>query len=110
MMSASFLAAAIAGGCLVAASVDVVRGEILERRTADGASGVAPDDVLLAAIEMLRSAQRPSRLLLLTADHIHLYQRSARVPHLATVVIAKRTTNIGLLISGLRTALREAEL
>lgn len=93
---------------VLSALVDVRRGDVVERRTPQGGSGIADEeDVLFAAIEMLRCGERPSQVLLLGDEHVHWYRRSATEPHLAAIVIARRSRNLGLVLGALRARLEE---
>ncbi len=94
--------------CVLTAVVDVRRGDVLEQASAPTGSGLSDDDeVILAAIEMLRCGERPSQLLLLGAEHVHLYRRSPTDPNLAALAIARRTANLGLVLAELRARLDE---
>jgi hypothetical protein len=87
---------------VLAARVELRRGAVLERQCAPGGSGIAEEDsVLFAAIEMLRSKDAPKRVFLLTEHHVHLYEIAADDPSLATVLVAPRAQNLGLLLSEL---------
>lgn len=88
---------------LLAARVELRRGAILERHAALGGSGLEDEDsVIFAAIEMLRSQDAPKTVFLLTEQHVHLYEASPTDPQLATVLVANRATNLGLLLPDLR--------
>jgi hypothetical protein len=95
---------------VLTARVELRRGEILERRRAPGGSGIDEEDsVLFAAIEMLRSNDSPKRVFLLSEQHVHLYEISPDDPSRATVLVALRTSNLGLLLSELRRIARGLE-
>ncbi|MET0793188.1 MAG: hypothetical protein ABW061_16830 [Polyangiaceae bacterium] len=95
---------------LLAARVDLRRAEIVRRDSAPGGSGIAEEDgVLFAAIEMLRSEDSPKRIFLLSEQHVHLYEVSPDNPLLATVLVAPRASNLGLLLGELRTVVRRFE-
>jgi hypothetical protein len=88
---------------LLAARVELRRGTILERRRSGSASGIEDEEgVIFAAIEMLRSKGSPERVFLVTERHVHLYELSAVDPVLATVLVAERAANLGLLLPELR--------
>jgi hypothetical protein len=106
----SFLSAAVAPsmGWQLAARVNLVRGDVIERCTAEGGSGVPEeDDVLFAAIEMLRSREKPGQVLVLSERHVHLYERVSAEPHIAFVLVGVRPKNLGHLLSGLRALRKE---
>jgi hypothetical protein len=108
----SFLSNVVASGSgwQLAAQVNLVRGDVVERFVADGGSGVPEeDDVLLAAIEILRSREKPGQVLVLSDRHVHLYERSPAEPHLAFVLVGERHKNLGSLLAGLR-AIRAREV
>lgn len=89
--------------CVLTARVELRRGEILERHSAPGGSGIADEDsVLFAAIEILRANGSPKSVFLLTEQHVHLYERSAADPSLALLLVAPRAHNLGLLLGELR--------
>lgn len=95
---------------VLAARVGLRRGEILRRQSAPGGSGIAEEDsVLFAAIEMLRSKGTPKIVFLLTEQHVHLYEISPEDPALATVLVAPRASNLGLLLGELRQVARGLE-
>jgi hypothetical protein len=111
MLPMNFLSAVVApgSGWRLAAQVNLVRGDVVERFAADGGSGVPEeDDVLLAAIEILRSREKPGQVLVLSDRHVHLYERLPVAPHLAFVLVGERPRNLGFLLAGLR-ALRACE-
>jgi hypothetical protein len=92
--------------CLVAAWVDIRTGAVVEQRVARPDPFVA--SALDAAIEVMRSRERPPRMVLLSARHVHIVQRTAHDPHRALVVICERSPNLGLAVSTVRMLL-EAE-
>lgn len=103
------LLAAITGrvqDCLVAAWVDLRTGAVVAQHPARGEPFVAP--ALDAAIEAMRSRERPPRMVLLSARHVHVIQRAARDPNRVLVVICRRSPNLGLAVSQVR-ALLDAE-
>ena len=84
--------------CIVAAWVDVRTGALLEQHVVRDGPLVAP--ALDAAAEVMRSRERPPRMVLLSAHHIHIVQRVA--PRRALVVVCERSPNIGLAIALVR--------
>jgi hypothetical protein len=102
-VSALSVAVASTTGWNLAARVDLLRGDIVERCAATGGSGIAAeDDLLFAAIEMLRSHDKPRQIMVLTEHHVHLYERSSTTPHVALVLVAGREQNLGFLLANLR--------
>ena len=98
-------AALLSTGCgVLAARVDVRRGEIVERHRVGDGLGEHEDDVLLAALEMLRTQERPRRLFVLSEKHVHLYRRETHEPNLAVVMVAERSLNLGLVLAELGAA------
>lgn len=94
------LAGAVAD-CIVAAWVDVRTGAVLERHVVR--DGPEVGSALDAAAEVMRSRERPPRIVLLSARHIHILQRMADDPRRALVVICERSPNIGLAVALVRT-------
>lgn len=93
---------------LLAAQVSLRRGEVIRRASAKVGPRLAEEDsVLFAAIEMLRSEGAPRVVFLLSDALVHLYQVSPDDPSLATVLVAPRASNLGLLLSELRRVARE---
>ena len=80
--------------CIVAAWVDTRTGALLEQHVVRDGPLVAP--ALDAAAEVMRSRERPPRMVLLSAHHIHIVQRVAHAPRRALVVVCQRSANIGL--------------
>ena len=101
------------GDCLVAAWVDARTGNVLEQHTPDPRLAAMPrgDDfvtsALDAAAEVMRSRERPPRMVLLSEHHVHIVQR-ARDAHRVLVVVCERSPNLGLAVSMVR-ALVDAE-
>ncbi len=93
--------------CVVAAWLDIRTGSVVEQRPAHSEPFVAP--ALDAAIEAMRSRERPPRMVLLSARHVHVIQRTTHDPSRVLVVICARSPNLGLVVSQVR-ALLEAEL
>lgn len=96
------------GDCLVAAWVDARTGDVLEQHAPDPRLAAIPraDDfvtsALEAAAEVMRSRERPPRMVLLSAHHVHIVQR-ARDAHRVLVVVCERSPNLGLAVSVVRT-------
>jgi hypothetical protein len=87
-------------GCRVAAKVDLVHGDILDRYPVEGAPSAArEEEVISLAVEMMRSDGRPARMLLLTEDSVHLYGRLAASPRQGSILVLDRTRNLGMLLS-----------
>jgi hypothetical protein len=86
--------------CVVAAWVDIRTGAVREQHV------VFPDpwipSALDAAIEAMRSRERPPRMVLLSARHVHMFHRVANDPHRVLVVICSRSPNIGLAVALVR--------
>jgi len=87
--------------CVVAAWIDARTGAVLARYTADGGQPLdtALDAALDAATEVMRSRQRPPRMVLLSARHVHIIHRLAADPRRALIVICERSPNIGLAVA-----------
>jgi hypothetical protein len=86
--------------CIVAAWVDVRTGALLEQHVVRDSPLVAP--ALDAAAEVMRSRERPPRMVLLSTHHIHIVQRVAHPPCRALVVVCERSPNIGLAVALVR--------
>jgi hypothetical protein len=89
--------------CVVAAWLDARTGDVLERHdmpTALETDFIAP--ALDVAAEVMRSRERPSRMVLLSPHHVHIVQRIAHDAHRVLVVICARTPNIGLAVAHVR--------
>ncbi len=91
--------------CVVAAWVDARTGSVIDQHTAR--AGVFVDNALGAAAEVMRSRERPPRMVLLAERHVHIVQR-ARDGHRVLVVVCDRAANLGLAVSMVR-AMLEAE-
>jgi hypothetical protein len=87
--------------CIAAAWVDARTGAVLEQRVMRDGPEVLP--ALDAAIEVMRSRERPPRMVLLSARHVHIMQRVASDPRRALIVICERSPNIGLAVALTRT-------
>jgi len=92
--------------CIVSAWVDARSGAVIEQHVVRAGDHVAP--ALDAAIEVMRSRQRPPRMVLLSAHQVHIVHRMAADPRRVLVVICERTPNIGLSVA-LTRAFAEAE-
>jgi hypothetical protein len=93
------IASAVAD-CIVAAWVDARTGALLEQHVVHDGPLVAP--ALDAAAEVIRSRERPPRMVLLSAHHMHIVQRVAHEPRRALVVVCERSPNIGLAVALVR--------
>jgi len=87
-------------GCIVAAWVDIRTGAVLEQQPPRDDAFIAP--ALDAAIEVMRSRERPPRMVLLSARHVHIVQRTLHDPNRVLVVICERFANLGLAVSLVR--------
>jgi hypothetical protein len=92
--------------CIVAAWVDIRTGAVIAQHAASDDAFIAP--ALEAAIEIMRSAERPPRMVLLSEHHVHIVHRNANDPYRVLVVICRRSPNLGLAVSLVR-GLMEAE-
>lgn len=92
--------------CVVAAWVNTRTGAVLDQLASRSEAFIAP--ALDAAIEMMRSPERPPRMVLLSPRHIHIVQRTANDPYRVLVVICDRSPNLGLAVSIVR-GLMDAE-
>jgi hypothetical protein len=92
--------------CVVAAWIDIRTGLVVEEYPTRSEPFVGP--ALDAAIEAMRSRERPPRMVLLSARHVHVIQRTTRDPNRVLVVICGRSPNLGLAVSQVR-LLMEAE-
>ena len=92
--------------CIVAAWIDTRTGQVIEQQVVRDGPDVAP--ALDAATEVMRTRERPPRMVLMSSRYIHIIQRSAPDPRRAVVVICQRTPNIGLAVALVR-AFTEAE-
>ena len=91
--------------CVVAAWVDTHTGNVIEQHTAR--SDLFVSSALDAATEVMRSRERPPRMVLLSERHVHIVQRS-RDAHRVLVVVCERSPNLGLAVSMVR-AMLDAE-
>ena len=91
--------------CVVAAWVDARTGSVLEQHTAR--SDLFVSSALDAAAEVMRSRERPPRMVLLSEHHVHIVQR-ARDAHRVLVVVCDRSPNLGMAVSMVR-AMLDAE-
>jgi hypothetical protein len=94
--------------CFVAAWVDTRRGVVLERHAPHEQPFVA--SALDAAIEVMRTPERPPRMVLLSEHHLHIVQRTAHDPHRVLVVICGRSQNLGLAVSLVRMLMDGAQV
>jgi len=92
--------------CVVAAWVDTRTGAVREQHVVHDASFVGP--ALEAATEVMRSRERPPRMVLLSARHVYMFHRMVSDPHRVLVVICQRSANIGLAVALVR-SFAEAE-
>jgi hypothetical protein len=83
--------------CIAAAWVDARTGAVIEQHVVRDGPEVA--HALDAAAEVMRSRERPPRMVLLSARHVHIVQRVASDPRRALVVICERSPNIGLAVA-----------
>jgi len=93
--------------CLAAAWVDTRTRVVLEQRATRDDAFIAP--VLEAVTEAMSSRERPPRMVLLSADHVHIAQRLTRDPHRVLVVICARAANLGLVVAVIRSILDAME-
>lgn len=94
--------------CVVAAWVDTRTGAVRDHHAVRDDAFIPA--ALEAATEVMRSRERPPRMVLLSARHVHMFHRMAHDPHRVLVVICERSPNIGLAVALVRTfAQREAE-
>ena len=94
-------------GCVVAAWVDIRTGAVIDQQPARDDAFIGP--AIDAAIEVMRSRERPPRMVLLAARHVHIVQRTPTDPNRVLVVICERSANLGLAVSFVRMQL-EAEV
>jgi len=93
--------------CVVAAWVDIRTGNVLAQHPPRNDAFIAP--ALDAAIEVMRSRERPPRMVLLADRHVHIVQRTARDPNRVLVVICDRSPNLGLAVSIVRMQLEAVD-
>lgn len=86
--------------CIAAAWVDVRTDAVIEQHVVRDAPLVA--QALDAAIEVMRSSERPPRMVMISARHVHIVQRLAADPRRALVVICERSPNLGLAVALVR--------
>jgi predicted nuclease of predicted toxin-antitoxin system len=86
--------------CLIAAWVDTRTGLVIERCAKRDDDFVA--EAVNSAIEVMRSAERPPRMVLLSDNHVHIIQRTTHDPHRVLVVVCARSPNLGLAVSIVR--------
>lgn len=86
--------------CLIAAWVDTRTGTVMDRRPLRDDEFIT--NALDSAIEVMRSAERPPRMVLLSDRHVHIVQRAAHDPHCVLVVVCERSPNLGLAVSIVR--------
>lgn len=84
----------------VAAWLDVRTGEVLEQQTTRDDSFVSSS--LDAATEMMRTRERPPRMVLLSKRHVHIVHRTTKDPHRVLVVIMARSPNLGMALALVR--------
>lgn len=87
--------------CVVAAWVDTLSGAVRAQHVARAEAFIPA--ALEAATEVMRSRERPPRMVLLSARHVHMFHRMASDPHRVLVVICERSANIGLAVALVRT-------
>jgi hypothetical protein len=96
------------GDCIVAAWIDARTGGVLEQYAPDPRLAATPRDegfvtsALDAAAEVMRSRERPPRMVLLSAHHVHIVQRTTRDANRVLVVVCERSPNLGLAVSVVR--------
>ena len=86
--------------CIVAAWIDARSGGVIEQHIAQPGPHVEP--ALDAAIEVMRSRARPPRMVLLSANHVHIVQRVPSDRRRVLVVICDRSPNIGFAVALVR--------
>jgi hypothetical protein len=86
--------------CIVAAWVDTRTGAVVEKHVVQ--DGPSIGSALDAATEVMRVRERPPRMVLMSARHVHVIQRLAIDPRRALVVICERSPNIGLTVALVR--------
>lgn len=87
-------------GCVVAAWVDTRTGAVRDQHVVAEASFIA--SALDAATEVMRSRERPPRMVLLSQRHVHIFYRLSADPHRVLIVICERSANIGLAVALVR--------
>lgn len=86
--------------CVVAAWVDTRTGAVRDQHVVREAPFIAA--ALDAATEVMRSRERPPRMVLLSQRHVHIFHRMTADPHRVLVVICERSANIGLAVALVR--------
>ena len=86
--------------CVVAAWVDIRTGSVIAQHPPRTDAFIAP--AIDAAIEVMRSRERPPRMVLLSLRHVHIVQRTTRDPNRVLVVICERSPNVGLAVAIVR--------
>jgi len=86
--------------CLLAAWVEPRTATVLEQHVVHGDPRVAL--ALDVTTEVMRSSERPPRMVLLSADHVLIVQRAAHDPQRALVVICARSANLGFAVALVR--------
>ena len=86
--------------CLIAAWVDPRTATVIEQQVVRADPEVA--FALDAATEVVRSPERPPRLVLLSARLVHIVQRVAADPNRVLVVICERSANVGFAVAVVR--------
>jgi hypothetical protein len=85
---------------VVAAWLDTRTGRVLVQRP------IEVDPFAAAAIEvaaeLLMSPERPARLVLLSADHVHILHRTTDQAHRAVAVVCRRSANLGMMVAIVR--------
>jgi hypothetical protein len=89
-----------APGCIIAAWVDTRTGAVLAQHAMRDDPFIA--EALDAATEIMRSRERPPRMVLLSARHVHIFHRTAHDPNRVLVVICERSSNLGLAVALVR--------
>lgn len=92
--------------CVAAAWIDTRTG-ILQHHALRDEPFIAR--ALEATSEVMSSLERPPRMVLLTARHVHIAQRLARDPRRVLAVICDRSPNLGLAVAGFRSIFEAVE-
>lgn len=85
---------------VVAAWLDVRTGEVLDQHAT--CNDLFVSSSLDAATEMMRTRERPPRMVLLAERHVHIVHRTTKDPHRVLVVIMGRTPNLGMALALVR--------
>lgn len=91
---------------IAAACVDTRTGTIVAHHAVRDEPFVMA--ALEVAIEVMRSPQRPPRVVLLSRDHAHIIQRLPHDPHRVLAVLCERSGNLGLAVALVRSRIAEA--